>query len=553
MRRKIPLLLIVFLIAVSGCRKENFVEPPDPFSPEKLNPEHKAVQLGEGENALTLLVNNESFFEKEKVARIKGSFFVHNALFGDLRISSGDFTLTKNDAGNYTGFEGIGLVELPNEGPFADLGIIDETGRKFGFKKGSEFDLDEYPWPVNENRYYFYIDTQSGLEAKIYDTSIKNITRLAIDPTDPYIFMTAQLSRKGEDLGEFGIGCSAQKLIPFRPVVEEYTLQPFFGELYLSGEIELKRYPVTLWGESVFSFGEGAMQSFFSGENSAYTMGLNGKAFFRSEALDWLDVDVELGRASLTLDIHDDGYTQLKFAGVRETPPESASDFLAEIIGEDWNFVDYVYPFEQKEIFYGTLGSDPDDWEIGFDMESHLKIFDNDIDMGRIHLLVTDRSLDFAGSMPVNVIGRVGVSGSVERNGNFMFSGYGSADLDLSAGPLSLRFSAGLNLALTHIDAVFTITGRVHLEGSACAEIAGTDVCVSIAVNSSVTIRSDGYFQVCFSIGIDGVGFDVCIEFTKEDVNGKTIEIAKMTQHEIPIESVPPENRFYSENYRGEK
>ncbi len=543
--------LLLALVIVSGCRKENFVEPPDPFEPATLDPEHEAITLGEGSNALTLLVNNNSFKEKGNKAQISGSFFVHNEFFGDLRVFSGDFQLTKNESGNFIDFNGFGRLEFPNEGPFSALGIEGIVGRKIGFQKGGEFDLDDFPWPVNPDRYYFYVDTEEGFDAKIHETKLKGIKRIALDPTDPYLFVNAVVEKKGEEVGEFGVAFSAQKKIPFYPVVTEYTLSPFLGEFYLSGEVPVKRFSVTLWGEAVFSFGEGAADSYFSGENSVYTMGANGKVLLDNEALDWLDIDVELGRASLELDVHDDGYTQLKFVGLREDPPMTPSEFMDEIIGASWDFVDNLYPYEQKEIFYGTLGSNPDEWEIGFDIDSRMKILDYDIDMGNIHLYVTSHSLEFAGSMPVNVIGRIGVSGNVRDNGEFSFSGYGSAGFDVSAGPLSLHGSIGMNLSLAYADATLTITGRVHLNGGACAEILGAEVCVDFGIDAWTTIRSDGYFEVCFSIGIDGVGFDVCLEFKKENMNGNEIEFVEMTQRQIPIEQVPVENRFYSENYRG--
>ena len=94
---------------------------------------------------------------------------------------------------------------------------------------------------------------------------------------------------------------------------------------------------------------------------------------------------------------------------------------------------------------------------------------------------------------------------------------------------------------------VFKFSGKIKLSGEACVSIGKIDICAGFTIRGSVSISSDGEFEVCFSIGIGKLGFDVCISYHRSSVRDDDF-VQTMTYKEIPIEQVPIENRFEPDN-----
>ena len=253
-----------------------------------------------------------------------------------------------------------------------------------------------------------------------------------------------------------------------------------------------------------------------------------------------------VGKATLILDVKESGSTELKFAGVREFPPSTPSDFLAEIIGQDWNFLDYLAPIETKETFYGTIGTELSDWKLGFKSESKLKNLPGNIelDMGKTQLEISSSHMYFLGEAVVAGLNRVGVEGYADRNGNFKLTGYGKSSFHADAGKLSIGYSLGMNITIQLHDKVFTFKGSFSFKGKACITIADIDFCASISIGGSTSISSNGNFEICFEIGIGKLGFDVCIKYERNNKLVGELFDQIMIVNEIPIEQVPVENRF---------
>lgn len=550
LKKIIVFILIIIISFLLGCRKDNFVEPTDPFENQELEAVPEIITIGEGNNALKLKANHASVIRTETGLRIKGSVFVENSKYGDMPLSTGDFELVKDGAQNsYKNITGFSKIELPHEGLLKNLKIAALAAAPFGFKKGSEFEQGAFNWPVNADRYYFYYENDNPIQANITSSSIKNIKKIAIDPKDPFTFFTCDFNgTKLGDISDVGIAISTQGLIPFVPAVSFGGIKGFHGNLYLTGTIPLRQYPVAFTGEACMSFGsgEGNSDKFFAGKESAFILGLNGKATLDHEALDWLNVEVVLGKATLTLDVKESGSTELKFAGVREFPPSTPSDFLAEIIGQDWNFLDYLAPVETKETFYGTIGTELSDWKLGFKSESKLRNLPGNIelDLGKTQLEISSSQMYFLGEAVVGGLNRVGVEGYADRNGNFKLTGYGKSSFHASAGRLSIGYSLGMEVSIQLQDKVFTFRGKFSFKGKACITIADVDICASISIGGSTSISSNGTFEICFEIGVGKIGFDVCIKYERNNKLVGELFDQKMIVNEIPIEQVPVENRF---------
>ncbi|TSA28869.1 MAG: hypothetical protein D4R68_03315 [Ignavibacteriales bacterium] len=552
MKTKIKQYLPIICIAISilllmQCTKENFVEPIDPFETQRLEPNPQTFQLGSGNNALLLKANKASVIQTDYGYRIKGSVYIENSKYGDIRLSNGDFELVKDANGNFfSKISGLGIAELPHEGLLNNLALEGMPVSKLAFKKGSEFESGPFAWPVDPDRYYFYYENDNPYSALITKSKFQNIRKVAIDPLDPYYFTSCDFNgSKLGDLSDVGIAVSVQGLIPFTPLVTSYNIPSFKGNFYLSGTIPLNKYPIAFSGEAVLSIGSSGSNSddFFANNNSTFKMGLNGKATLDNQVLDWLNVEVVLGKASLYLGVENSGKTQIKFVGEREMPPSTPSDFLYQVIGQDWNFLDYLVPIEQKETFYGTIGTEFSEWELGFKSESSLNILGNKIDMGHTYLEINSSSMHFSGEVVVAGLNRIGVKGYAERNGNFELTGYMSNGLSVSKGKLHFGYELSADVTLKHESGTFTFRGRVKLHGEACLSIGKIDICVDFTIRATVTISSNGNFEVCFSIGIGKLGFDVCINYeSSSSVNEKFTQT--MTYKEIPLELVPMENRF---------
>jgi len=549
----VAILVVSFTI---GCTKENFVEPPDPFETQTLEPEPQTIILGEGDEALVLKTNHANVIETAEGIRIKGSLFVDNPKYGDIRITNGDFEILKNEAGNYYDMTGYAISELPREGFMNTLQMVGMPAAPMGMKKGSEFELGAFNWPVHPNRYYFYYENTNPLAANISGSSLENITKIAIDPTDPYFFMQGDISGTViGDLSDVGIAMSAQGLIPYTPHVTINNIPGFYGHLYLSGTVPLLNYPLAVAGEAVLAFGSSdgdGSDEFFSGEDSDFALGINGKVIIDHTALDWLNVEVELAGASIYLAMQNSGSTKLMFAGEREFPPMTPSDFVNEVVGQDWDFLDYLVISESKETFYGTIGTELSDWELGFKHESYLNIFGKHYDMGHAWLELSSDHMYFSGEAAVGGLNRVGVKGYANRDGDFRLEGYGKSSLHASWGGLSFGYSLGMDVFVELEDGTFAFGGSFKIKGRACVDMGLFDVCASITVRGTVYISSDGSFEICFGIGVGRLGFDVCIGFDRVNASGPDMFVQRMTYKEVPLEEIPLENRFPAECFEKE-
>ena len=417
------------------------------------------------------------------------------------------------------------------------------TAAPIGFKKGSELE----DWPLNDDRYYFYYENLNPLPVNITSSSLENITKIAIDPTDPYFFIMGDIS--GTPLGDIsdaGIAISAQGLIPFTPKasINEFKMDSFYGNLYITGNVPLGKYPASFTGETVLSFNSKNNEDsdlFFAGKSSDFILGLNGTVLFTHDSFDWMGIDVELGNATLQYSMEKSGNTNLRFIAKREEP--KVSDFVKDVIGKDYNFLDYLSPYETEMAFYGAIGNDLDDWEMGFKIKTSFKIpkvkdGHYNIDMGHSYLQLSSKRMFYWGEAVLAGFSRIGVKGEINlENGNFKLTGYSKHGFNANVGKLSIGYSLAMDVTLEHKNKVVSFEAKVKLKGKAC----WGKLCARISIKANVKISSNGNYRVCFSVGIGKIGFDVCIK-EKRLANDQFESI--MTYNEIPLEFVPVQNRF---------
>lgn len=566
------------LLGISGllsfttlsCVENIFVPPPDLFVKQRLEPNPRSITFGSGSNALIIKTNKANVTDTEHGIRIRGSLFIQNKKYGDIRLTSGDFVLLKASSKNlgkyfspeygelpvsrglfksndesgteYVGFAGYGLVELPNQGIVKNLQVLGVDGAPIGFIKGSELK----DWPVGSDNYYFFMNLESGVKVEVGKSSLSGVKRIAIDPLDPYFYVSCDF--EGSTLGpitNIGFAVSAQGFIPFNPLIDIYKLPSFNGNLYLTGTVSLTKFPVSIMGETVIGFNVGdprGSEKFFNGEDVNLDVGLNGEATLEHDLLEILDFDIVLGQASLYFMMKESGDAELNFIGVVKTPAFTPSEMMYKIIGVDWKFLDYIVPQRSETTLYATIGTEPSDWELGFKQKSFLDILGKwKLDMGETFLEIDSDHMAFKGESSVAGFVRVGVEGEVHKNGDFKLTGYKKKGFTLNWGRLYLSFRLGMNLTVALQDKVFTMRGKFNIGGKACVEILEVDVCAEMSLNAEASISTNGNFELKFRIGIGKLGFDVKINFSFDEY-GNSIET--MTYEEIPIEMVPLENRF---------
>jgi hypothetical protein len=249
-----------------------------------------------------------------------------------------------------------------------------------------------------------------------------------------------------------------------------------------------------------------------------------------------MGISVELGNATLEYYMARSGDTELRWAAERRDI--QVSDFVNDIIGKDYDFLDYLKPSSTDMEFFGAIGTELSVWEMGFKMETKLDLPGfSTIDMGHAYFYINKDIMKFDGYAALAGFSGVGIKGDVRfDNGHFTLTGYVKSGFSASCCKLSISYSLAMDVTLKY-DGDVSFGARVHLKGKACFG----KLCASISIKASVSISSNGSYKVCFSVGIGALGFDVCIKKNSLS-NGQYQEV--MTYEEIPLEFVPIENRF---------
>lgn len=500
------LAVLLFAVMLSASCTKEAIEPFDIFEPEKPAAKQVNVLLNGLEGADSIYVNEGRVMETDSGYHIKGTLF-SESLSGLIPVTSGDFKIIKDINGNTKSFSGYGTALFAPVGLFTEIEEGFTAGGYFNYHLGSFFKAQENheKLPLTDERYYFGFDLDDSEFGAKPTIKMKNTTftfnEYYVDAKDPAFYIKGDFSyknlKKGKSfaINDVGIGVSANGLFPFKPYeysgrMEEVTggtaFEAFKGNLILSGEIPLKKYPITLYGEMVINnqlSDKGPLDFFENGfEDASFELGANGKVIFDHKLLDILPVDlkVELGHATV----------QAKFSGdkkyIRFAGEYNQEDMLQKIIGSD--AMKYIPHSASEGRMYVSIGSKPDDWKLYIETALSLDVPGlGKTDLQEGMLLISPNGIEIFAKMalPYN-INEVSFIGKINTDGSFLMKGETTCDLDIHD---DLQFYSHLALEVSNTGVFLAGASRLPY-GIGDVEINGeiTAECLSLGglINSQI-------------------------------------------------------------------
>lgn len=524
-------LIIIFL---SGCKTEE-IKPINIFEEENLE---ELINSGEvvtlplddicGENKL--FVNGARITNIGNGFKIKGTIF-SESLVGNIAVTSGEFDLLRDEAGRINAFDGYGTAQFPGAGILNDaVEMADIFGSWTKYASGALFREEDGSLPFDDNQCYFRftIDANNplGQEEVGGPAMIKNTLfdydQLYYDPTDPALFFDGKMHQfdvkdrpkpveGGKDqpkkfktqqaktkysVSDVKIGLSLNDKFVFRPlafsdeletIVGGTNFEEFGAGFYMSGRVNLKKYPIIFEGESFIYSQVGLVDFFDLGFDQAlYKRGVNGKVFFGHELLEILpfDLEIELGRATLqeNIDIND---LFLRFAGEFDM---DTNDFFERVIGPE--ATKFIPSMSRNGKMYVNIGSDLSEWEYYMMQQFQLDIpglTNTTLQKQYFHFTPNKIELGSEANLPFG-LGGVELKGNLESDGSFLLYGTINADIPFGDG-------ASLNGELTvevSNEGAF-LYGAVNLPGA----VAGIEVKGQIT-EKGILLEGEGNVRISF-------------------------------------------------------
>lgn len=592
-------ILTVFIFVTTGCRKDVYEEPQDPYEKERLNADHINIIFGDPQTGYIIKTNKENVEITENGnVRIRGTLYTDNEAFGPMKLTSGDFMFFKGIGntpkstyihekygelpvyeGKYIikgfqkedlvleGFAGYAEFNIPKVGFLQELNIPFMQGSPIGFVSGSELE----GWPLNPDRKYFYFDYSKldplgvagdGIGFKIKQSAI-SLDKLAIDPFDPLLYMHASLDIPKFPLNDIGLGLSLQGNFNFEiPEHLQYGKIRGFdnGNILVEGSVDLSALlygvPIAVGGQVVMGFPTGNWQditNFFDDQEIYLVIGASGQVTLNIDYIPMLGFELVLGEAVMTAFLVP-GQTKanISFVGQMEKPSMTPRELFEELSGVDVKFFDYLnMGAHQTFTVWGSVGISPDDWEIGLKNEIEFMVADYTIFSADAMLEINKDHIYVEANAELALFGSAKLVGEVRPTGYIFIGGYAEAHAVLDAGPLHLilDFESETELEI-QIGGAWRFMSKGYFYGEVGIDLPPWGgplsyyASVSIKIGYEVEINSDGTFRICATLGIDGFGFDVCMDFTKK---GKQ---HKCTYKEIDYKKVPKSQRYFSEKYK---
>jgi len=443
---------ITFLIlTTTGCKKDTF-EPFDIFEPEEPADNQVNILLQGLENADDIFVNDGRVMETDSGYHIKGTVFSQSES-GLIPVTSGDFKIINDAAGNTQSFSGYGSVVFPDISFFSDIIPEYDPAGDMEYHLGSFFkqEYSDDDLPLLDKRYYFGFNLDESEYGTDPEINIKKSSfvfkQLFFDASDPAFFIKGdyEFSNKKTEktvlIDNIGIGFSVNGKFPFIPDqysdrMEEVTggtaFEKFSGQLILSGEIPLRRFPITIAGEMVLNIAEssrGETDFFENGfDDAEFELGANGKVYFDNSLISALPVDfkVELAHATVQAKFTDNEKS-LRFAG-----EYSDVNMLEKILGTG-DALKYISKMSTEGRIYVSVGSNPDDWKFYLETKLSLDIPGLGVtDLQEGMILITPQGVRvFAKiALPYN-INTVSFEGYLYTDGNFLLKGETTTQVDI--------------------------------------------------------------------------------------------------------------------------
>ncbi len=589
--------MLISMFILTSCRKENFVDPPDPFEPQRLEEGYLTFEFVNGIDSFRILTNKENVTLTDKGnVRIRGTIFADRDTLAPVKLSQGDFILLKGNCGQvktatidgygelpvspgkfkmfsldgtyeeFCGFGGYSEFVLPKVGIVQDMQIDQPDGAPILFGLGSELPEE---FPVNAERTYFYFYYDDEVDFLLSKSSFM-INRMALDPDDPYFYVHASaMSIPGfSSLVEGGFAVSVEGMIPFSaPSSLDFGDVESFenGNLLLEGSIDLKPtfgVPILIAdATAVIGFGRNMQNgsNFFKGEEVPFNMGLKGAFILHVHDLaQW-----QLGESAVSLRINAYNNWEFNWAGFI-TNEIRVMEPIEDLVGIDrsgaaWEFISP--PGITTELkTWGTIGSDPDNWFFGMHTESSLHIPGlGDYDLSQVKFELSTASLYLDCRLRIGFFGVSHFGGYIKESGAFGISAsvYEDKTFDLSILEVSVGYKVGFKLDVkSDGDWDFCMKGKAYLDVSlgepffeAHPEVIemynldGSPLKLEFSANVRACLNNDGEFRGRISFSFAGVGYGFDFSFSLGGAEGTPLENFR----EIPLDEVPLENRFGSE------
>jgi hypothetical protein len=263
-------------------------------------------------------------------------------------------------------------------------------------------------------------------------------------------------------------------------------------------------------------------------------------------------IEIILGKASGSIYIASYDDFEFSFAGLVTQPALTIPDIIKQMSNiEGTDFLKYLeFGQSEKRIMFGTIGSDLDNWLIGYQYTISFVVFGTPIVSGFATLEISPEHFFIELGAELALIGEAKLTGEIKTNGDMSLEGYIEAGLEFDVDILSLEieFYQDMLMYVAYPDWGFHASGYFY--GEVCCTLPpwggwpDWDVCASLEIGYSVDINSDGTFEICTQFGVDGFGFDVCLNF---DFDKNTPD---MVVNNIPYSVITEKNKFYSEDYQ---
>ncbi len=477
------LLILAFIFISFSCNKQE-IDPVDIFEEEELDV--ATASSFELDGLGTVYANLDRINEINDEIQIKGTVFTYSELGDLIPISSGDFTLSGKSGDTFSFFDGYGLGTIPKIGVLDELEAIIDPGSYYSYSTGAELKTYNESAPLQDDIHYFSIEVENALANKEMLTignSTFSFEHLYLDVKDPSIFFQGDAKfSENIEIKNLGVGLSANGLLEFNPY--EYSenltaqmvrpMEDMFGNIYLTGQIPIKKYSIEIYGEAIIGFvlnDNGFIDFFEEGfENANYRMGVNGKVLVNNDLMKFLPSEpIELGKATLILQI-EDGENYMHVAGEAES-----TEVIAQVIsnngGEELN---EVLAFQESVVEgYFYIGDDLENTKFYFRTATYIELpLIGTQELSEAVLAISAQDVYAYGKMSMPGVGNVSLEGTFAYDGQFSLKGTTEVKVDLEAAELKAQLE-------------FTVTNSgvvVEARGTACLDVVVDEECVSLSV-----------------------------------------------------------------------
>ncbi len=182
-------------------------------------------------------------------------------------------------------FQGACRLPFPTGGLMKGVNVGDLATASVGYDVGAK--IENVDAPLEDSRKYFFFNFSTGLSASIANASLSVgpgvATTMAIDPSDPSLFVKGAFGGLLGPVEEASVGLSYGGHLPFAPAKTwgiDTNVASFNGHLWLGGKVNLVKIPISIGGNTVIDLDPNDDgKSFFQDPAGGYGFGSNSDVF----------------------------------------------------------------------------------------------------------------------------------------------------------------------------------------------------------------------------------------------------------------------------------